>query len=335
MSDVDTAGGAALLGPTRIVYYNTRGSVSVQDIITGETLETVARPVPVILSPESSIAASADGQHYVVGSFPLTQQMAAFAFAYLYQLGTPHRITDIKFFDNTDAKRPLICGNAVAFVDLRDEGYALTPRGLYHFHVQDGGLRLSLDAKHAVDVARGLETVGRTAAHGPWVVCVMSGSPNRLFWWNHDTRQLHTAVVAVGAVSCMLVTPDGYVLVWGSKGHYVAHPHRPPVRMVSTGRRLPALGCGAAYRDTVQTPWAKLRLVLLGNRQPRCVLSWLPMDVLRMVLGHMCTIRFTSLSVPYISLSRTDDTRRYRAQQLCVDPDSGALWVDTQPDKWK
>lgn len=335
MPDVDTAGAATLLGPTRIVYYNTQGTVTVQDIQTGETLETVPRPPPAILSLEASMAGSTDGEHYVVGSFPLTPHMAGNAFAYLYKLGSPRRITDIEFFDNTHAKRPLVCGSRAAFVSLRDEGYAFTPHGLYHFHVEDANLRLSLDGKNVAHISAGRETVGHSAASGAWVACVMSGSPNRVFWWNSDTRQVHTRTVDVGAVTCMFLTPAGHAVVWGSRGHYVAHPLRPPVRMVSSGRRLPALGVCAAYRDTVRLPWAMLKQVLLGTRQPGCVLACLPPEVVAMVLGNVQTIRFTSLSVPYISLSYEHDTRRYRAQQLCVDPDSGRLWVEPQPEKCK
>ena len=91
----------------------------------------------------------------------------------------------------------------------------------------------------------------------------------------------------------------------------------------------------AAFNETVRMPWEMVKQVLLGHRQESCELSKLPGEVLRLVMENMSTIRFTSMSVPYVSLSYERDNRTYRTQHLCVDPDSGSLWVETQPGKCK
>lgn len=335
MPDINTAGAAALLGPDRIVFYDTQGTVTVQDLITGETLETVQRPPPAILSVESALAGSPDGKHYAVGAFPVTPQLAEYGFAYVYTVGKVRSITDIKFFDNTDPQRPIVYADRVEFVPLRDDGYVLSQHGLCWFGVNDSKLQLRIDGTWVADVSPGMEKVGRAAASGMWLACVMSGSPNRVFWWNYDTRNVHSCVVGVGAVTHMVLSPEGYAVVWGSRGHYVAHPHKKPVRIKSAGRRLPALGVSAVFNETTHMPWPMLKQVLLGHRQESCELSKLPRDMLRLILENMSTIRFTSMSVPYVSISYERDSRMYRAQHLCVYPDSGSLWVETQPGKCK
>ncbi len=328
MVDVWTRGGAVLLGPRRMVYYDMEGKVTVYDFVAGFVVEQVDRPPPAILSCETSLAGSPEGIHYVVASFRYVHAPSE-SCAYVYRVGQRRRMTDVQIFDNTSLKRPLAHGGKVCFVDATDMGYVLTHQGLYHFCVESGKLNLRLDAHLVAEVSKGLEAVGYTAACEPWVVCVMSGSPNRLFWWNERTRKTHSVVVDVGPPRCMVVAPDGHVVVWGARGHFIVHPRQPAIRLVSEGRRLPMLGMCAAYEGTRGLPWRLVRAVLAGHQQHDCVLSLLPTDVLRIVLRCITIIHFTSLSVPFVSLSVDSDRRAYRPQRLCVDCGTGRLWVDT------
>jgi len=331
MPDIDTRGGAVLMDPRRVVYYDMDGKVTVYDFVAGYVVEQVDRPPPAMhaytLSPDTSLAASKNT--YVVASLRYVH-VPSESLAYVYRVGQRRRMTDVQIFDNTSRKRPLACGGKVSFVDAADLGYVLTERGLYHFCVEGGKLNLRLDTQLVTEVSKGWEMVGYTAACGPWVACVMSGSPNRVFWWNDTTRRTHVSVAEVGPPSCMLVASDGCVVVWGARGHFIVHPHRPSARLVSTGARIPMLGTCAAYEGTFGLPWRMVRPVLAGHRQPDCLLSRLPTDVLRLVLRCITFIHFTSLAVPYVSVSMDSDRRVYRPQRLCVDCETARLWVRPQ-----
>ena len=327
--DIETRGGAVLLGPHCVLYYtNQRGILAVLNLITGEVVDTVNLLTEMALTTwfDSSLGTCQDGEHFVVtnpryhGNYESN--------AYLYKLGAPGR--SVKPFDNARVRRPLVYHDTVHFVDAMDHGFQLTQDGLYHFHVANRTLRLSLDGELVAELSPGMEAVGCTAACLPWIACAMNGSPSRVFWWHTEKRKVYRAVADVGNPLSMVVASNGYVVVWGHRGHYLLHPARAEKRLVTAGRRLPSLGLCAVFEDIVTLPWAKLRQVLLGHSQQQgCWLSVLPRELLALVLGCISTIRFTSLSVVYISLSCTSDTRTYRPQLLCVDCETGELSVDT------